>query len=353
MTAPLVDLIIAVHDPRRPLERALRSVTAGAVRITVVCHNISAAEIKHTVVADGAQNVRFLELSDGIRSAAGPFAYGISEATARYVSIMGSDDTLEPRALPHWAALAERHTLTAFIPPQRHASGRVIRTPPARRLRGMLVDGVRDRLAYRTAPLGLIRRDAVDRLGLIFAEGMATGEDQLFSAKLWFSGEPIGYDRRAPAYLVGADAPGRVSMAARPPAEELRFIDGLIADPWFAQLTDPQRQALVIKLVRIHVFAVVLRCLDEAAWVAEDRRYLRSLLARLTTCAPQFPTPLSRADRRLLDALADHDSSWAHVQHLAAARRRFGRPSTLVTRGLRGTLAVEGPLRIMSASALA
>lgn len=353
MTAPRVDLIIAVHDPRRPLERALRSVTATAARITVVCHNVTAGRIADTLPADVARNVRFLELSDGIHSAAGPFAYGIAQAEAPYVAIMGSDDMLEPGALEVWCTLAQRHHLTALIPPERHASGRKIRTPPARRVRGLMVDGVADRLAYRTAPLGAIRRDAVDRLGLSFAAGLATGEDQLFSAKLWFSGERIGYQRGAPAYVVGADAQQRVTSTVRAPADALRFIDELIADPWFGRLTDSQRQAIVIKLVRIHLFDAALRCHDEAAWVATERDYLRGLLHRLAAGAPHFSRPLSLADRRLLDALAEPDSSVTRINRLAAARRHFGRPATLLTRGPRGLLAREGPLRFMAASALA
>ena len=78
------------------------------------------------------------------------------------------------------------------------------------------LDPVRDRLAYRTAPLGLLKRETVERLGLRFPEGLPTGEDQAFSARLWFEGRGLRYAAGAPRYVVGADAVTRVSTTPRP-----------------------------------------------------------------------------------------------------------------------------------------
>lgn len=348
-----VDLIIAVHDPSRPLQRAVDSVTGTpGVTVTVVCHNISRDEIAATLTGEALDAVRLLELSDGIRSAAGPFNHGIAASRATYVSIMGSDDYLEPGALAAWTAQADRESLTALIAPERHASGRPVRTPPVRPFRRGLLDGVKDRLAYRTAPLGLVRREAVGRLGLEFAPGLATGDDQAFSAKLWFSGEAVAYAHRAPRYVVGDDAEQRVTLAPRALSDELRFVDELLGDPWFARLSPAPRTALAIKLTRVHVFSAASRLSDRDEWTEPDRRYLTGLLRRLESAAPGFARPLSIADRRLLDALAAGGARGGDIRALCAARRRFGRPSTLVARDLRGQLAVEGPLRFAVASAL-
>src|SRR5690606_29098886 len=131
--------------------------------INVVCHNIDAAEISAAVPVAMRGFVRFLALSVGEPSPAGPFMFGIRAATAEYVSIMGSDDFLEPGALRAWVDLARRLDLTAFIPPERHSSGAKVATPPVRPWHTGLLDPVRDRVAYRTAPLGLIKRAAISR----------------------------------------------------------------------------------------------------------------------------------------------------------------------------------------------
>jgi len=349
----LVDVIIAVHDASRPLQRAVDSVTGTpGVTVTVVCHNIDRAEIAATLTAPAVDAVRFLELSDGVRSAAGPFNHGIAASRASYVSIMGSDDYLEAGAIAAWAEKAERESLTALIAPERHASGRTVRTPPVRPFRRGLLDGVKDRLAYRTAPLGLVRREAVGRLGLEFAPGLATGDDQVFSAKLWFSGERIAYARRAPRYVVGDDAGERVTLAPRALSDELRFVDELIGDPWFAHLPRASRAALAVKLARVHLFSAASRVSDRDEWTDSDRWFLTGLVGRLEKAAPGFARPLSLADRRLLDTLAGGGAPSDDIRALCAARRRFGLPSTLIARDVRGQFAIEGPLRFAVASAL-
>lgn len=356
-SALLVDLVIAVHDSSRPLERAIRSVLEPDashgpwLRITVVCHNIGREEIEATLSPDVSRSVRFLELFDGIHSAAGPFNYGIAEARARYVSIMGSDDYLEPGALATWLARAERDSLIAVIPAERHAAGGKVRTPPVRPWRKGLLDAVKDRLAYRTAPLGLIQRQAVDRLGLHFMPDVGTGEDQLFSAKLWFSGERIGYAHGDPKYVVGDDAISRVTFTQRAFRDELRFIDELVVDCWFHELGNQEQLAIVTKLVRIHVFASVTSRSEKNVWSDEDRAYLTGLLGRLAQRFPGFERPLSIADRRLIESLGV-DTALARVGELARARRRFGWPTTVLTRDPRGLFAVDGPIRFMIASAL-
>lgn len=359
MTTPRIDAVIAVHDARRPVARAIRSLTESGLdvrggaelRITVVCHNIDQAEIRAVVPEELARDVRFLELRDGIPSAAGPFAAGIAAATAPYVAIMGSDDVLEPGALVAWEKHTDGGRADAVIPPQKHANGATVRTPPKRPFRRGDLDAVKDRLAYRTAPLGLIRTEAVQRLGLRFPAGLRTGEDQSFSAKLWFDGV-VRYAGGAPAYVVGADAETRVSMTSRPLRVEFAFVDELLADPWFSALPLPSRRALAIKIVRIHVFAAVLARIASGEWDGDDQTFAADLVQLLEREAPGFERPFSVADRRALDAIADGRADVSVVTATLRARRRFGHPATLVTRGIRGMLAVEGPPRFMIASAL-
>lgn len=357
---PLVDAVIAAHDPSREIARGVASLTesgltvgaGGELRITVVCHNLPVDEISSVLPERLSSVVRFIGLKDGIASAAGPFNAGIAAATGRYVSIMGSDDYLEPGALAAWLESSDGGTADAVIAPEIHADGRKVRTPPVRPFRRGALDPVKDRLSYRTAPLGLISRAAIGRLGLTFPEGLHTGEDQSFSAKLWFGGGTIRGAARAPRYVVGADAQTRITLTKRPLAADLAFVDQLVDDPWFLSLPSAARRAIAIKVVRIHVFGGALSRIADGTWSAEDHRYASTLVARLRRMAEGFESPLSIADRKALDSLADLGTGQEQLGEAMQARRRFGRPDTLLTRGLPGMFAVEGPLRFMSASAL-
>ena len=160
---PDVDLVVAVHDLRRPIGRAVGSALANrvaSVRVTVVAHGLSPDALARSLgpLADDAR-VRTLAFSDGVSSPAGPFNAGITAATGRFVAIMGSDDELEAGAIDSWLDVADRTGSRAVIPRLRHASGRGVPTPPVRPGRTRGLDPVRDRLAYRTAPLGLLHRE--------------------------------------------------------------------------------------------------------------------------------------------------------------------------------------------------
>jgi Glycosyl transferase family 2 len=355
---PIVDLVIAIHDSRRPLARAIASMreqglTLGeTLRVTVVCHNIAQAEIEAIVSPADRDAVRFMTCEDGIASPAGPFTVGLAAATGRYVAVMGSDDSLEPGALAAWVERAERHNFAAVIAPVRGASGATVRTPPRRPWRRGALHPVKDRLAYRTAPLGIIRRDVVDSLDLRFTPGVTTGEDHEFSLRLWFSGERIGYAAGDPAYRVGGGVAPRVTETPRPLRELVSALDRLIDDRWMRSLPAPARHAIVVKLVRVHVFAVATRGSTSTGWQPGERAELAELIGGLQLLAPTALDVLSIADHQLLDALLDLESTSDELARRAARRRRFGTPATVVTRSPRHLFAREAPLRVMVASAL-
>ena len=353
-----VEAVIAIHDSSRPLQRAIDSLLESGLevgrelRITVVCHNVDPGEIASTLTDRVGAAVSLVALNDGIRSPAGPFNLGISSSSAEFVSIMGSDDYLEPGALAAWLSIARSGSYAAVIAPQRHASGAVVRTPPVRPFHRGNRDPVKDRLAYRTAPLGLIRRSIVDTLGLEFSRGFATGEDQLFSAKLWFSGAPVAYARREPRYVVGADASDRVTMQTRPMSVEFEAIDAFISSEWYLGQSTVVREAIATKIVRVHVFSAASTRSEAAEWSADDRAYVAQFLRRVRDVAPACERALSIADRRLVDALGSESTPAEQVAKLVIARRRFGHPATLITRDARSLLAVEAPVRFSLASAL-
>lgn len=358
----MLDLVIAVHTPDRPVGRAVASVVHGGLptdpgsprrlRINVVCHNTDVDPIRERVAPEHRHLVRFLHYVDGIKSPAGPFNHGIAEATGTWVAIMGSDDSVEPGALVRWVEAAERDGADVLIAPMGHAGGGSIHTPVVRRIRCAGLDPVADRLTYRTAPLGLLRLSLVRQLGLDFPTRYATGEDQSFSARLWFSGARISYGRGLPRYLVHADAVERVTHTRRPVTEDMAFATDLVASEWFAGLNPEAREAIVTKVIRVHVFGHVMLRAEAGTWNATDAAGMAFALQQLLFRAPRAARPLSLADRRLLDAVARQEPDPVVMSGLAKSRRQFRSPQTWVPRSLSLALHPEAPLRFMSASAL-
>jgi hypothetical protein len=346
--APAAELVIAVHSADRPIRRAVESVlaaaTPGRVLATVVCHNLDPAPIRDVLAGLPAEQVRVLALADGIRSPAGPFNYGLEHAVARFVGIMGSDDTLEAGAVDAWLAAAEGAGAAVVMAPLRLQGGRRILTPRARVLRGMLVDPVADRLAYRTAPLGLFRRDLLPKHGLALTPELRTGEDLEFGLRLWFSGERIAYPALGPAYEVGNDAMERVTSAVLPLPEQFRDVRALVAGTWFASLPERKRTAIAVKILRGHVISAAVRRGPDFSWPGADRRELSRVIELVTGVAPAAPKVLSAPDERLLLELRDADS--AEAVHEALRRRQgasaFRRSLTL---RWQDNFRVEAPLR--------
>ena len=87
-------------------------------------------------------------------------------------------------------------------------------------------------------------------------------------------------------------------------------------------------------------------------WTPEDADQVRGLLALVGTRAPHALTVLSRADREVLDLVVRRGATAEAILRVDNARRRFGWPSTLLTRDPRRVLHREAPLRFMVASAI-
>lgn len=349
-----VEVVVAAHSPDRRTDRAVASVLAqeGApVLVTVVCHNtdpeLVAAGLPPEVRDD--PRLRLLRLDDGVPSPSGPFMHGIERARAPWVSILGSDDVLEPGAVASWLAVARR-TGAEVVITRLVRAGRTVPTPPTRPFRRGLLDLEKDRLSYRSAPLGLLRVSALRRLGAELMPGARVGGDVPMVTRLWAEAR-VAYDRNGPAYVIGEDAGDRVTYTPRPIAVELAFVRHLLTRPWFTAYPWSTRAAVVTKVSRIHLFGAVHNRPDPAFWTGAERAELAAVARELEDAAPGYAGVLSRADRALLDAILDRGDP-AELVRLARARRRHGRPGTVLTRDLRHLLHREAPLRLMTASLL-
>ncbi|MDN5685580.1 MAG: hypothetical protein L0G94_02710 [Brachybacterium sp.] len=348
-----VDVIIACHTPTRPVGRAVASVLDGSgdrAAVTVVCHNRPAEEIADAVRPEHRERVRFLEHHDEHRSASGPFNAGMRAGSAPFVAIMGSDDTLAPGAVASWLAVQRRTGADVVL--TRLALGAAsagVPTPAVRMARGGLVDLVADRLSYRSAPLGLLRREMLQRTGRYLVEGAQIGGDVGMVTALMAT-QATAYDRFGPPYVIGEDAGDRVTYVVRPVREQLGFFPDLLDADWFARLPAAARRAIGVKLLRIHVFGAVFYRQDIEIWTPQERADLAETTAWVILRAPGCLAPLSRADRDLVDACLDPSIGAAELARRARARRRHGRPATILTRGAGHLLDREAPLRFMAAS---
>jgi hypothetical protein len=325
--------------------------------VTVVCHNLDARLVARrlgTLTDDGSlpTGVRLLELHDGQGSPAGPFNFGIDHATGRFVSVVGSDDTVDPGAYAAWLAIGDAHTSAAVVAAQRTTSGGRVPTPVVRPGRSSDLDPIRDGLAYRTAPLGLVRRTEVERLGLHFTEGLASGEDQEFSARLWFGGGRIDYARTAGDYVIHDDQADRMTQG-RPDVPTLfAFATHLVGTPWFARQDTPVRDVLVTKILRVHVVPSVIAREATGGWTEHDRIEAGRTVATIVDASPGALASLSLAELAVVDALLDVAVPTEDLLEAAGAARRFGWPRTLVTRKPGHLLRPDAPLRWIVSSAV-
>lgn len=344
--SPVVDVVIANHDLRRPVARAAASALAAStpVRVTIVAHHISVTETAAALGELSADpRVRVIGFSDGIRSPAGPMNEGLRAATAPFVMLLGSDDYLAPGTIDRWVQRAEATGADYLIGTQRHEHGAMQRDPLARRGRTTDLDVARDRLAYRLALFGLIRRAYLDRLGILLTEGVATGEDIELSLALLSRGGNVVYDASLPGYVVGDEAEERITTTPRPAARDLEALIRLRTRPWIAGLRGSARTAIAVMMARFIVVPAVRRRPSPDEWAPDDIEAVASLVEWLRSLDPHRLASTSLADRRVLDAAVTRDRV---ALTAAAERHRDGaRWTRAVTASPWALLAVDSPLR--------
>ena len=305
----LVDVIIPIHDYSRPIERAVASVMQDAdvrddVRVIVVCHGIDPDPVRERLQGVAGE-VTVLPFTDGIRSAAGPFNAGLDAVTAEYLAVMGSDDFLEPGAMSDWLGHIREHRPAAAMVRIRLQGEAIMPNPLVRLGRSQKVDPVKDRLFYRTAPLGLLRTERVRDLGLRFAQGVRVGEDLAFGVQMWTRAGRVDFLRASPCYVIGRDAETRTTEATLSMEESLEAMERLIGDTaLMSSFSAATRRALAIKLLRIHVLGALSARRSATDWRGDDEvAYAAGAIRRLMALDSRILEPFNRTDRRILDGL--------------------------------------------------
>ncbi|MGO3833722.1 MAG: glycosyltransferase family A protein [Microbacteriaceae bacterium] len=349
MATPQAEVVIAVHDPRRQVVRAARSVLDGTktnALVTVVCHGKPKEHFAELMqfAEQRAGQVRLLEYSDGIASPAGPFNHGLDEAVAPYVAIMGSDDMLEPGALDAWHRLAVSENADFVFAGMKYQNGTSIVNPQVRSWREKGLDPRKDRLFERSAPLGLMRTALLRQRSMRLAEGLASGEDIEFTAQLIVAAQRIATARKHPKYIIGVDAEDRVTAGHYTAAEMLAPLWLIIRSPWFAELAPDVKASLLTARLRIAVLATIARRTSAAEWGQADIDATREIFTYVTSEAPAALHPLPRSNRNFIDAILADGCDAEQAADAAGQLVAAGRADTLLPRKLRYSLHRDGTL---------
>ncbi|GAD35618.1 putative glycosyltransferase [Microbacterium sp. TS-1] len=358
VTERTVDIIIAVHDVRRNIRRAVGSVLSdddSSIRVLIVCHNLPETDVRAEladVIGRAPERVRFLQLDDGIPSPSGPFNLGLAASDADYVGIMGSDDELDPGAAAQWRATAERFRADAVIAKVVRGDRRALVRSPAKRVwKSGVLDFAKDRLPYRSAPLGLMRRDAVERLQLRLMDGARSGGDLPFVTRLWALGRVVPAAGVA-AYIEHADAPVRVTWDPKPVRQELSAIREVLGSGFIRSLVPGYRDALATKLLRRNLMDT-LRIRDGGrGFTRDDVHAFREVVDMIESISPRSLGYIASIHRLTVDELRRDEPDFETVHRLSeqmANPRQWGmvRPARLTA-----FLHAQAQPRYVAASAL-
>ncbi len=348
---PEVDVIIPVHSEMRPVRRAAASVlehTEAAVRVTVIAHNIEKDIIVRNlgdVAAD--RRVRVLNLDDGIRSPAGPMNAGLDHVTAPFFAVLGSDDEFAPGAIDAWLGLQRATNASVVLAAIDLVSGRRDPFPPVRwGRRRRRLDARRDRLHYRSAPLGLLR--TASHGGLRFTEGLSSGEDLAYTCALWLTGTDIAYALALPPYVGHDDAEDRVTEGSRSVERDFAFLDAVEDLDAYRRAGSADRTALAVKILRVHFFDAVRAVVLGAENISTARPHLLAVLERVAAMSPSAEALLSRADRRVIAAVRTSEDI-IRIGELLDRRQRYRTFNALVPQNPLLTLHAQAPVRTLLA----
>jgi hypothetical protein len=268
--------------------------------------------------------------------------FGLDQSTAEFVAVMGSDDEFAPGAIDSWLKIQRKGNADFVIAQIRNVGGGLVPSPPTRPRRVFNLDAVKDRLSYRSAPLGLLKKSAFPELR--FSEGLPSGEDLPFVTELWFLGKNIAFDRTGPEYLVHADAEDRVTSAPRPISEDFAFLNLIIEAPWSQEFTVKQRQAIAIKMIRGHLFDAIVNRANQG--ISEKELDQLSVVAHtLSSWGARSEKYLSLLDRWVFEAILNKTGTVEEMMDCIVKRWNYRSLDVITTRNPIYLFHRQGPLR--------
>lgn len=317
MTKLFGEIVIPVHDESRPIRRAAETVLQNPeFGVIVIAHNIS----PELLDLPQDERLRVVELAGFAGYPGACFDLGIKEAKAEWVGIMGSDDWFEPNALSVMKQRALKDKADIVITPQRQETQfRNAIRPLTLRTKGL--QAARDRMFYRTAPLGIYKREILKNPRYEFGAVFPQGSDMRVSAALWNDGLKVSYYWNDPAYIVGRGAKTRVTFTPRPLAVSGAPYLALFDEDSIKYADQATKRAFAVKMVRIHVMSAAILRPQKDNWNAEDLAWLSNYLKELKRYDAGFEKALSLKELRIVKALQKQDVD-ALVKAVAAREKR-------------------------------
>ena len=301
--APAVQIVIPVHSADRPVRRAVESVLDSPLAAAiVVAHGLDGDLLD---LPDDPR-VTLVQLSEGVGFPGRAFNEGIRASSAPWVGIMGSDDWYAHGAIDSMLRRATHDKADGVIAPLRHAESRINERNPATWHRKCL-RGARDGLYFRTAPLGIFRREVFEDPSHLFLDDVIAGVDQICSALLYSSNTKISNYPSDPAYIVGNDASSRVTTTVQPLVIHGEAWRRLWECPAVLELPRKERLALAEKFASVHLLGMVAARPNQRDWTPEDFVWLSTLAARVKSLEPDVAQSFVQARMKMFDALVEGD----------------------------------------------
>lgn len=311
MAIPELEIIVRVHSLDRPVRRAVDSVLEySRSGVVVVSHGLAPESLD---LPDDPR-VRVIEVTEKVGLPGVASNAGVTAVKAPFTGLLDSDDFYEPDAVRMLHERAGQDDADVVLAPLR--IGGVKQLLPLT-LRKTELKPRRDRLFYRTAPLGLVRTALLKDPDYRFEEAVRTGEDMRVTARLWTGGYRVSYHPKDPAYVVGDDAEQRVTTSRMNPSETFAAATMLLDEPWVGELPEADRESLVAKIFRIHLLGYLSRT-PAAEITSEDARVIGGLIRKGHRIAPKAHRAFVRGEQTLLHAflrgdtvaVADASSRW-------------------------------------------
>lgn len=310
-----IQIVIGVHDERRPVRRAIESVISDEFAdAIVVAHGIDPGLLD--VPLDNPR-VTLLECRSGRGKPGVAYNYGVERSSAPFVGHLGSDDWYNPGALTAMLEAAYRHEADFVLAPLGKAKSERGLRPIT--LRSQNLSGERDRLFYRTAPLGIGRREVMNNPRYKMTESVTSGMDLQASVAMWTDGLRISYKSMDPAYVVGSDAAERVSSRRRSLEEITEAPRLLLEQRWVWELPKQQRYGLAVKLLRSNMIDYAAMYSAHQAWRHGDEVLLRCLVDDIMQLSGVAIRALSANESRIIDEIRSGNPE--SIQRALARRR--------------------------------